>query len=162
VQNKAGGPTEQVGLVNIRGRFNCQYFCAGQLHFQQDSWYVPLVCYELDVYGHRGGFSSGNCRYCQWLILQNFFHFINQNVLYIWVFLGYEVDTYKSDSQLIYWNTEIVEWMMEYLRAVRMSARQPWKVATEIMSLMKHFKYVEKEKRFWWNNLVTFLQHMML
>ncbi len=38
--------------------------------------------------------------------------------------------------------------MMEYERAARMSTWQPRKVAAEIMSVMKHFIYVEKEKGF--------------
>ncbi len=50
---------------------------------------------------------------------------------------------------------------MGYQRAVRMSARQPWKVVAEIMSFMKHFYILKRRKRFWWNNLVLVLQHIM-
>ncbi len=43
--------------------------------------------------------------------------------------------------------------MMEFQRAARMSARQTWKVATEMTSFMQRFIYVEKEKMF---NIVTY------
>ncbi len=41
-----------------------------------------------------------------------------------------------------------VEWMTEYQRAVRIPARQPWKVAAEITPQMKRFLCLEKEKHF--------------
>ncbi len=61
----------------------------------------------------------------------------------------------------IKWLNCFVEWMTGYQRAVRMSARQPWKVAAEIMSFMKLFYILKRRKHFWWNNLVLVLRHIM-
>jgi len=51
--------------------------------------------------------------------------------------------------------------MTEYQQAERMSARQPWKVAAEITSSMKHFYILKRRNILWWNNPVMVLQHAM-